>query len=61
MIEKDLNAADVRVGGALAWGLLPYLIPYEVWLNQVESQAHLEVITFLQRYAQTSKAQIQER
>ena len=47
MIEKDLHAADVRVGGALAWALIPYLIPYEVWWNQVESQAHLKSLPFL--------------
>ena len=46
MIEKDLHAADVRVGGALAWALVPYLIPYETWWRDIESQAHLESLPF---------------
>ena len=46
MIEKDLHAADVRVGGALLWDLVPYLIPYEAWWKDVESQSHLESLPF---------------
>ena len=46
MIEKDLHAADVRVGGALAWDLVPYLVPYEAWWKDIESQAQLESLPF---------------